>query len=168
MPSLTSTASLSLRWSWNDSTDLSEVTNVGNVRDVVTISDSAICNVAWSDARTIQAGTVDALDLSSLAYDVFGLAGTFSFDRIHKIYIANAVTQQTLTAGGVTSAEIRVGVPDNLTVGHYAASVWQGSHIYLYSEQGWVPADLLRIANVSSVAVPVHIILLGQGEVASA
>lgn len=168
MATLTSTISLNLRWSWEDAQDLSTVADVGNLRQTITIDDAAVCNVAWADARTIPANTVEALDLAALPYEVMGLEGTFAFSRIHKIYIANAVTPEALTAASLTAAEIRVGVPDNLTVGHYAMSVWQQSHSFLYSAQGWVPADLLRIANVASISVPYHIVLLGQGEIHSA
>ena len=164
MATLTSTISLNLRWSWDDALDLSTVRDVGNLRQVVTIDDTAICNVAWADVRSLAANTVETLDLGELPYEVMGLEGTFTFDRIHKVYIANVYTPTTPNP----TAELRVGVPDNLTVGHYAMSVWQRSHSFLYSAQGWVPADLLRIANVSAVTIPYHIVLLGQGEIHSA
>lgn len=164
MATLTSTAALTLRWSFDDELDLSTIRNVGNLRKLVTIDDSAICNRVWADARTLAANTVETLDLSNLAYDVMGLAGTFSFSRIHKIYIAN-VYEPTVTA---PTAEIRVGVPDNLTIGHYAMGVWQQSYSFLYSAQGWVPGDLLRVANASSISIPYHIVLLGQGAITSA
>jgi hypothetical protein len=168
MATLVSTASLSLRWSWQEAVGLSSVKNAAAVRQSVTIDDSAICNAVWSDARTIPADTVETLDLAALPCEVFGLSGTLEFTRLHKIYIANVVTLESLAEAELAGAEIRVGVPDNLTVGHYAASVWQQSHIYLYSAQGWTPSDLLRIANVSSIPVPYHIALLGQGEVTDA
>lgn len=164
MPTLTSTAALSLRWSFNDELDLSTITNVGNLRQSITIDDSAVCNRVWADARTLAANTVETINLSSLDYDVLGLAGTFSFSRIHKIYIANVYTP-TVSA---PTAELRVGVPDNLTVGHYAMGVWQQSYSFLYSAQGWVPGDLLRVANASSISIPYHIVLLGQGAITSA
>jgi hypothetical protein len=168
MASLSSTASLDLRWSWQDGVGLSAVKNAASIRKVVSISDAAVCNAVWSDSRTIPASTVETLDLASLPCEVFGFEATLEFSRVHKIYIANAVTLEALAAEELTSAEIRVGVPEDLSVDRYAASVWQQSHIYLYSAQGWTPSDLLRIANVSSIPVPYHIALLGQGEVTDA
>lgn len=164
MATLTSTVSLNLRWSWDDALDLGTVRDVGNLRQFVAVDDAAVCNVAWADVRSIPANTVEALDLTALPYEVMGLEGTFTFDRIHKVYIANVYTPTVTNP----TAELRVGVPNNLTVGHYAMGVWQQSHSFLYSAQGWEPADLLRIANVSGVTVPYHIVLLGQGEVNSA
>jgi len=155
---LTATSALTLRWSLDDAVGLSTISNVGNLREAITISDAAVCNAVWADSRTLAARTVEGIDLTSLPYGAFGLAGTFSFTAVHKVFVANSAT---------TAAELRVGVPDNETVGHYAISVWQQSHSFLYSEVGWTPAGLLRIANVSDIAIPYQIILIGRGAVAS-
>lgn len=159
MATLSSNATIRLSWAWEDEVGLGSVIDSGVVRDSTIISDAAITNLVWQDSRSAPAGMVDAIDLESLPITTLGVSGVVKFNRIHKIFIANNST---------ADASIRVGVPQGSPATTYAMEVSQQSYSLQYSNEGWSPADLLRIANPGATAVPYDIVLIGEGEVVSA
>jgi hypothetical protein len=157
---LLTSSQLRLLWSWTDTAGISDVSDEARIEERLAIDDSAICNVAWSDVRILSGGLIDAIDIGSLPFLRMGIGGEVAINRVHKVYIANRSSFE--------GSEIRVGTPSNLTAAHYAISIAGESFVYLYSREGWVASDLLRIANPTASGIEYGIALLGSGEIINA
>lgn len=169
MASLLTNANLTLSWTWDDQPELSNVANTAKISSSAAISDAAVANIVWQDSRTLAANTIESIDLSTLPVEALGAAGTVSFDRIHKVYIANKTTAATLAAVSATEATLRVGLPDNQTAGHYALGVGYSSFSFLYSLEGWLVEGPLLVANPTpDVTISFDLVIIGQGEISGA
>lgn len=168
MATLLSNSDLKLTWAWKDPLDLSEIVDRGEIRQTAIIDDISTANMVWQDSRTLAASTIETIDLSALPLKALAIEGVVRLTKVHRVYIANTTTDAALTAAGATVAELRVGLPDNGLATSYALSVFQQSHNYLFSRQGWTPTDLLRIGNVSTLPITYDIVLVGKGSVVSA
>lgn len=144
--------------------DRIEETAAGTRRDRQTVTNTVAladgagagqANRVFRDTRTVAAGGVDTLNLSTLTQQMFTTTVPMSFTTVRGVTVANLST--------AAGAAINVGADGDNPFTAYAQRVGRQGHFSIANPDGWSVsgANVLRIANPGAAAVTYQITIVG-------
>lgn len=158
----------SLAWLFQDTAELSTVTDVARLEYAAVLGGAAAnpaVDLLWHDERTVEAASVDDLVLSELPKSLFGQDLTFAFAGVRALLLVNLATEpdQVLLVGGAPAAPWEgpfVDPGDRLRLP-------ADSCLLLVAKRTAWPvgdgtADMLRIENEGDAPVTYRIALVGE------
>lgn len=165
---LSNTIKAEFDWVFQETLDLSNVTDQARVQYNVTTADGTANSQAdkiWHDTRSILTTANDDLDLTALTTSIFGSTVTISFVEVVAILIinTNTLTGELLEVGGSGGNEFVAWVGaagDKVKVG--PNSVFMIANVV----DGYAVAngstDILRIRNPGATTVTYKIAIVGR------
>lgn len=157
---LTATVRTVMIWNRVDALEVGQVASSKSLVHTYTVADgpdAGEADLVYADTRTIAATTVEALDLSDLTQNTFGVEVPFHFAQIRFFRVRNLST----TSGERLLIGASAGAPTSV----YAAEVGPASDWFAmnYQDAWQVTEDnkVFRIANPNSEAVTYELYILG-------
>lgn len=147
-------------WNRTQAQDIGTTTNAETDQQTYAITDGSgtqQADLVYAAARTINANSIEEIDLRNLTQTTFGVSVAFDFRQLRLIRVRNDAT--------VLGRRIRVGVDPGRPSIVYAAEVGPGSEWFSINHRNaWVVTEanrLLYIANPNAAAVSYSLWLVG-------